>query len=102
MWTELAPWLTPGGLLVFTVLAFWRGWVVAGPTVDRLDVEHQRQIAAATIRGDEYKAAWQAGDQRADLLASQLEELLVIGRSSAIALTALQNVAVHVRDGTQP
>jgi hypothetical protein len=100
VWTELAPWLTPGGLIALTVLSLLRGWVVPGRTLDRLDMEHSRQMAAAERRGDEYQAAWQASDKRADILAAQLEELLVIGRSSAAALTALRQVAV--RDGTQP
>jgi len=115
-WNQLSPYLVFGGIgscIVSVLTGLIRGWIVPGRVVDRLDQAHARQVEFEKRRGDEYKAAWEASDQRGDLLASQVSELLSIGRNTASVLSSLQQWAgrspppdgtaamAPVHDGTQ-
>lgn len=77
---------SPWALAVLILVAMVRGWLVPQKTVER-------ELQAADRRAEDYKAAWQAADARADAQADYLRELLDIGRTSASALEALRAAA---------
>lgn len=91
---ELSQWTTPslGGLLAAGVMALLTGLLVPLRTV-------RRELAAAEQRADDFKAAWQAADARADKLLEQQEQLLSYAKTADAALTALRRAAEQQRGG---
>ena len=72
-----------GGLGVFLgviVLAFFRGWVVAGSQVTRMDASYRKQL-------DDAWAAHAAASARADMLLAQQQRLLEIAYLTRDAAT---------------
>lgn len=69
-----------GVLIGSILLAFFRGWVVSGPQVDRMMASKDRQLEAAW-------AAHAAASARADVLAAQQQRLLEIAYLTRDAAT---------------
>lgn len=93
---ELGPLLfrnAPGGalvtLIVFAVLAVWRGWLVPKTTVDKLDAAlarveavQEKRLAESIAREQEWKAAWMAAEQARQLSADQVGDLLELAKTT--------------------
>jgi hypothetical protein len=82
---------TLGGLLGLCILLILGGRLVPVSTLRReLEAEHQR--------AEDFKAAHQAADQRADKLLEQQDQLLAYARTADAALTALRAAAERRRN----
>jgi hypothetical protein len=66
---ELLRQLGAAGLAGLAVLSVLIGWLIPLRS-------HQRELDAANKRGDEWQQAWATERARADLLASQMAEIL--------------------------
>jgi hypothetical protein len=82
---------TLGGLLSLFVLLILGGRLVPVSTLRR-EVDAERQ------RAEDFKAAHQAADQRADKLLEQQDQLLAYARTADAALTALRAAAERRRN----
>ena len=93
----------PGGalvsLIVFAVLAVWRGWLVPRSTLDRIALEtlkveavQAQRLADSQGREEEWRAAWTAERARGDLQANQIGELLELARTTDASLRGLKTV----------
>lgn len=94
----------PGGalvaLIVFAVLAVWRGWLVPKSTVDKLDeavarVEavQEKRLAESVARESEWKAAWLASEKARALQADQIGDLLELAKTTDAFIRGLRQVA---------
>lgn len=83
MWATI-PWATlgPSGLCVMFVAAILWGKLLPSATVDRLITARDERIA-------ELKAALDASEKRAEILAEQTSELMEIGRTAEQLMRAL-------------
>lgn len=70
-----------GAILALVALAYFRGYIVAGPWVDRLERLWEARIAAAERRESEALAAWETERKRNDVLSAQVGELLEQGKT---------------------
>lgn len=99
----LAPFAPSGALvtlIVFAVLAVWRGWLVPKATVDQLTSANDRVAAVqaerltdSKKREEEWRAAWTAERARGDLQERQIDELLELARTTDAALRGLKTAA---------
>ena len=71
------------------ITSFARGWIVSKFTVESLLSVQNLRIAEAIKRGDDYKAAWELSEQRADTLQSVVDKLTAVGESVDRILTAI-------------
>jgi hypothetical protein len=94
----------PGGalvsLIVFAVLAVWRGWLVPRGTLDRIAIEtakveavQAQRLADSQGREEEWRAAWTAERARGDLQADQIGELLELARTTDASLRGMRTAA---------
>jgi hypothetical protein len=70
-------------LVVFAVLAVWRGWLVPRRTIDRLEVSQrtvieiqEKRLAEAVQREQEWRSAWQAESQARAILADHFGDVV--------------------------
>jgi hypothetical protein len=93
----------PGGalvmLIVFAVLAVWRGYLVPKSTVDKMDATvirvetvQEKRLAESLTREQEWKAAWMASEQARQLQTSQLADLLELARTTDAFIRGLRQV----------
>lgn len=81
----------PVGLLVIIVLLVLFGRLIPSRT-------HERELIEARKRGDDWKAAHDIQDARADMQAAQIGELLELGRTMYALIRAMQDAGgVRVR-----
>ncbi len=71
-----------GALVVLTVLAIMRGWLVPGRQVDRLMKIHEDRLAEEKARGDEWRSAAAVASARNDELTRQVAQLQEVGRTT--------------------
>ncbi len=92
MLEELTRWATPslGGLCALFVLLVMTGRLVPVSTL-------RRELDAANQRAEDYKAAWESTDARADKLVEQQDQLLTYARTADAALSALRAAAERRR-----
>lgn len=70
-----------GAVLAAVALLYFRGSIVAGPWVDRLEKLWEARLAAAERRETDALAAWETERKRNDVLAAQVVEMLEQGRT---------------------
>ncbi len=87
-------------LIVFAVLAVWRGWLVPRGTVDEIVSANDRVAAVqaerlvdSKAREEEWRAAWTAERARGQLQDRQIDELLELARTTDAALRGLKTAA---------
>jgi hypothetical protein len=80
-------------LIVFAVLAVWRGWLVPRAIVDKLDTLHERQLAESMKREAEWRAAWQTSETARQLLAEHVNHLVELAETTDVIVRALQDQA---------
>lgn len=89
----------PVGLLVIIVLLVLFGRLIPSRT-------HERELKESRNRGDDWKSAHDIQDQRADLQASQIGELLELARTMHAIVRAMQEASNAHRgrddDGQSP
>jgi hypothetical protein len=78
------------GILAFVVLAVLLGKLHPDRTLDRIEKVHEKQLANEKARGDEWRARGDAQEQRNDILAQQLAELLEVGRTTNALIEGLR------------
>jgi DNA-binding GntR family transcriptional regulator len=92
----------PGGalvaLIVFAVIAVWRGWLVPKTTVDRLDqavarVEavQEKRLAESVARETEWRSAWVAAEHARRLQAEQIGDLLELAKTTDAFIRGLRD-----------
>lgn len=88
----------PWGLLVLTVsavlTALIRGALVSGSSVNRLVGAYERQAAEATRREQDWRAAFEKSELRADLQAEQLSRLMTYAQATDQILRSLPGGAI--------
>lgn len=91
-WPEVAQFATPslGGLLALVVVLVLTGRLVPLSTL-------RREVRAEQSRTDDYKAAAEAANARADKTMDHLRELMPYARNVDVVMRALQ--AAHERGG---
>jgi hypothetical protein len=86
------------GILTFVVLAIVLGKLHPDRTLDRIEKVHDKELAAANSRGDEWKARGDAQERRNEVQAQQLAELLEVGRTTNALIEGLRR-ATEQRTG---
>jgi DNA-binding GntR family transcriptional regulator len=94
---------TPGGalaaLIIFAVVAVWRGWLVPRSTLRTLDTTRgyveavqEKRLAESVAREQEWKAAWLAAEQARQLQAAQIGDLLELAKTTDAFIRGLRTV----------
>jgi len=68
--------VTPAGMLGLLFLALWRGWVVPGPTVTRLEASWRERAAEAREREREWRRAHDSQEQISRMAVGQTERMV--------------------------
>ncbi len=91
-------WAAFVAVVVATVTAVARGWLVPRRTVDTLDATAQRvaavqaeRLADSRAREEEWHSAWTTERARGDLQVDQIGELLELARTNDQVLRALKS-----------
>ena len=69
-------WLTVPGMGALVFLAIWRGWLVPGPTLDRITKQWEDRLVEAYQREVDWKTAHDRQQQIAHTAVNQAGELL--------------------------
>jgi len=77
------------GLCVATVLAFWRGWLYAGPVVTELTRVRDERIAELITERDTLRQTIATKDETLREALSQNTELLTLARTGNSLMEAL-------------
>lgn len=94
----LASWVQlglAGGMIVTFVTALIRGWLWTGASVAKVTEQLQLRIDDRDEVIKELRATNKAHDERNDMLAGQIQQMLEVGRTSNAALTALPRVGAR-------
>lgn len=81
------------GVLLLAVIGILLGKLVPDRTLDRIEKVHEQQLANEKARGDEWRARGDAQEQRNDVLAQQLAELLEVGRTTNALIEGLRRAS---------
>jgi hypothetical protein len=88
------------GLLIITIIALLRGWLVPGTTVDRLLAEKQGMIDLQTAAVARWEAAHEVQRQRAETAEAQAAGLLAgLDTQTQLLRSIQQEAARRRRDG---
>lgn len=85
VWTALAtggPW----GLVALFVVAVWRSWLIPAAQADRVE-------KLLTQRAEDYKAAWQAAEERGRVRDEQVSKLLTTTENQEALLRSIIRAA---------
>ena len=75
--------------IAIIITSFARGWIVSRFTVETLLSVQNLRISEAIKRGDDYKAAWELEQKRAEVLQNLVENLASVGVTVDKILTNL-------------
>jgi hypothetical protein len=81
------------GLLLVVIAAILFGRLIPDRFLDRLLQLQNDRLAEEKARGDEWRAANQAQEQRNDVLARQITELTEIGRTTNALIEGIKQAA---------
>ncbi len=70
------------GILALAVLAVLRGWLVPRKVLEEAREDREARLVDMRQQVDDWKAAFQASEQRATVLAGQVGELLELARAT--------------------
>lgn len=85
-WASLTTWV---GLASFVMVSVIRGWLKPKSSVDELKEQWEKRIADKDELIRELRATVTLLDERNDLLADQVRQLVEVGHTSAAALSSL-------------
>lgn len=101
---DLPPWVGEvgpvAGLLIMTIVALLRGWLVPGATVDRLLAEKQGMITLLEAAVTRWEAVAEAQRTRAETAEAQNGTLLAGMETQTSLLRSLREEAARRRAGT--
>ncbi len=81
--------LSAAGILAMTVLGILRGWLVPRKVLEEARADREARLSDMRAQVDDWKAAFQAADARATVLAGQVGELLELARATDEFVRAL-------------
>ncbi len=85
------------GILTFVVLAILVGRLVPRKSLEDVRADRDARIAEAKVRGDEWRAAALAQEERNDVQARQLELLLEANRTTNALIEGLKQASQERR-----
>lgn len=85
------------GVLTFVVLAILVGRLVPRKSLEDVRTDRDARIAEVKVRGDEWRAAALAQEERNDVLARQLELLLEANRTTNALIEGLKKASQERR-----
>lgn len=96
---------TPSALalsaIAIIVLSFVRGWIMSKFAVEQVLQASASLITQSNARADEYKQLYLTEKERGDVLQSVVEELKIVGKSTAKILESLPPITGDMRNRTR-
>lgn len=89
-WASLTTWI---GLAAFVVVSVARGWLKPKSSVDELKEQWEKRIADKDALIAELRETNRLQDERNDLLANQVAQMVEAAHMSAAALSSLPQAA---------
>jgi hypothetical protein len=85
------------GVLVFVVLAILVGRLVPRKSLEDVRADRDARLAEAKIRGDEWRATALAQEERSDVQARQIDQLLEANRTTNALIEGLKQASQERR-----